>query len=215
MITTIERPEIIEVRNERSEWRFEEKINIPAQPQKFLRGQVWEANLGDGVGSEQKFKRPVLIIQNDKGNKYSPTVTIIPLTSKPKNNLPTHVYLNDSFLSETSTVIIEQIRTIDKTRLIKILGKISEVTMNLIEIAVDIQVKEFDYLQAYELYKQIVNINSAIKKCGRIPELLKTYNYFIDDFKNYCNKYMKDYIFVLEEIKNNYNYNNVNLKLVN
>lgn len=85
-------------------------------------------NLGDiyyaklyGVGSEQKGLRPVLVIQNNVGNKFSPTTVIIPITSKlDKANLPTHVLLKyTSGLKKMSVVLVEQIRTIDKSRLLE------------------------------------------------------------------------------------------------
>jgi mRNA interferase MazF len=83
------------------------------------RGDIFYADLGDTVGSEQKGVRPVLVVQNDIGNKYSSTVIILPITSKLKNQLPTHVGINGEKygLDKDSTILAEQIRTIDKVRL--------------------------------------------------------------------------------------------------
>ena len=104
------------------------------------RGDIWMADLRLGtVGSEQGEIRPVLVVQNNIGNKFSPTVTIVPLTSRTKNNLPTHVVINESFLPTLSTALVEQIRTIDKSRLIKYMGKLNENIMSKINNAIAIQ----------------------------------------------------------------------------
>jgi mRNA interferase MazF len=87
------------------------------------RGDIYFANLGDSncnIGSEQDGYRPVLIVQNDIGNKYSPTVIIACMTTKIyKADIPTHIKLNrfDYGLTEDSLVLCEQIKTIDKIRL--------------------------------------------------------------------------------------------------
>ena len=105
------------------------------------RGQVYIADLGNPVGSEQGGVRPVLIVQNDKGNQYSGTVTIVPLTgSTTKNNIPTHISLKgESFLSKESTALVEQIRTIDVLRLKKCVGFMSDHIMNEIDDAISLQ----------------------------------------------------------------------------
>lgn len=105
------------------------------------RGDIWVADLRIGaVGSEQGKIRPVLVVQNNIGNKHSPTVTVVPLTSRTKNNLPTHVILNEPCLPSRSIALAEQIRTIDKSRLIRRIGRISESIMNQINEAIAIQV---------------------------------------------------------------------------
>ncbi len=87
------------------------------------RGEIYFANLGDSscnINSEQEGYRPVLIVQNDIGNKYSPTVIAVCLTSKIyKTKLPTHVHLSgaDYGLNNDSLILCEQIKTLDKTRL--------------------------------------------------------------------------------------------------
>jgi mRNA interferase MazF len=103
------------------------------------RGQIYYADL-DGKGSEQKGLRPVLIIQNDIGNKYSPTTIIAIITTRQtKANLPTHVWLNDECgLPKDSMVELEQIRTIDKTRLSDFMGTVSEEVMEEIDKAIKI-----------------------------------------------------------------------------
>lgn len=86
--------------------------------------QVWFANLGDGVGSEQKGIRPVVIIQNDVGNAHSPTTIVAICTTKvTKAKLPTHFWLSlYCGLPERTLVMCEQIRTIDKNRLTEYVG---------------------------------------------------------------------------------------------
>lgn len=95
----------------------------------YLRGEIYYADLGKGIGSEQEGYRPVVIIQNDVGNKHSPTVIIASISSRivGKSKLPTHYYINaEDGLREPSVVLLEQIRTIDKHRLGQRIGKLSE-----------------------------------------------------------------------------------------
>lgn len=93
------------------------------------RGDMFYADLSPVVGSEQGGIRPVLIIQNDLGNKYSPTVIAAAITSQTnKAKLPTHIELgeNTSGLKTNSVVLAEQIRTIDKSRLKEKIGHIDD-----------------------------------------------------------------------------------------
>ena len=95
------------------------------------KGDIFYANLGETVGSEQSGIRPVLVIQNNVGNKYSPTLIITPLTSKAKKLAqPTHVIIGKSFgLTEYSYALLEQIRTIDRARLLEYVGHVDESVM--------------------------------------------------------------------------------------
>lgn len=94
--------------------------------EKIKRGDVFLAKL-TGQGSEQTGVRPVVIIQNDVGNKYSPTTVVVSLTSQTKKNIPTHVELNpEDGVCKPSTALCEQPLTVDKTRLMKKLGQLSE-----------------------------------------------------------------------------------------
>ena len=94
----------------------------------YLRGQLYYADLSKGVGSEQEGYRPVLIIQNDVGNKYSPTVIVAAVTSKVgvKPKLPTHYFIeaNTVGLTAPSIVLLEQLRTLDKRRLERYIGRV-------------------------------------------------------------------------------------------
>lgn len=89
-------------------------IQINKSPE---RGDIFYADLRPVFGSEQGGVRPVLVIQNDIGNKYSPTVIVAAVSSKFEKELPTHVALNNEKLEKKSIALLEQIRTIDKKRL--------------------------------------------------------------------------------------------------
>lgn len=88
------------------------------------RGYIYYADLGDKRGSVQKNIRPVLIIQNDIGNKYSPTVIVAPISSKAKKKrrMPTHIVVNVRCLPMRSVVLLEQITTISKSQLLNRTG---------------------------------------------------------------------------------------------
>ena len=101
------------------------------------RGDIYYANLSPVIGSEQGGYRPVVVLQNNKGNKYSTTVIIAPISSKVmKNDLPTHVVINEEFLEKISVVLLEQIRTIDKKRMDIKIGTLSIEAMSKINIAI-------------------------------------------------------------------------------
>lgn len=100
------------------------------------RGDIFYADLRPVVGCEQGGIRPVLVIQNDIGNRYSPTVIVVAITSKSKKELPTHVELGCmEALQKNSVVLLEQIRTIDRTRLLEYIGSVSRLRMLLIDQA--------------------------------------------------------------------------------
>lgn len=90
------------------------------------RGDIYYADLSPVVGSEQGGNRPVVVVQNNTGNQFSPTVIVAVLTSKVKKSLPTHIDLtsDESNLAKDSTVLLEQIKTIDKTRLKRFIGSV-------------------------------------------------------------------------------------------
>jgi mRNA interferase MazF len=102
----------------------------------ILRGDVYFANLEPVVGSEQGGSRPVLILQNNTGNHFSPTVIVAAITSKPKPHLPTHMPISCiTELGDGSVVLLEQLRTIDKSRLQRHIGCIGSATMRVIDDA--------------------------------------------------------------------------------
>ena len=105
------------------------------------RGDIYYADLSPVVGSEQGGVRPVLIIQNDVGNKYSPTVIATAITSQiNKAKMPTHIELgaNEYGLSKDSVVLAEQIRTIDKRRLKEKIGHVEDEKMAKVNEALEI-----------------------------------------------------------------------------
>lgn len=105
------------------------------------RGDIYYADLSPVVGSEQGGMRPVLIVQNDVGNKYSPTVIAAAITSRQfKSRLPTHISVNadDCGLSKDSIVLLEQIRTLDKQRLKEKMGNLPEGDMSRIDRALSV-----------------------------------------------------------------------------
>ncbi len=105
------------------------------------RGDIYYADLSPVVGSEQGGIRPVLIVQNDVGNRYSPTVIAAAITSqKEKAKLPTHIEVcgESCGLAKNSIVLLEQIRTIDKKRLKEHMGTLDDSSMSLINRALSI-----------------------------------------------------------------------------
>lgn len=100
------------------------------------RGEIYHANLNPIFGSEQGGYRPVLIIQNNRGNRHSPTVIIAAITSRPKTKLPTHVLVSGiEGLAKDSFVLLEQIRTLDKQRLDGYVGKLNKEQMMKVDKA--------------------------------------------------------------------------------
>lgn len=132
----------------------------------YLRGDVFWADLGekskDTKDSEQGGVRPVIIIQNNVGNRYSPTVIVSAITSQlNKTKIPTHVGLDWEYigLSSESVVMLEQIRTLDKRKLLQRIGKASEKDMKRIDIAASVS------LELREIEDRVQKtINNKIKR---------------------------------------------------
>lgn len=110
-------------------WRI--KVN------QIKRGELYYADLSPVVGSEQGGVRPVLVVQNDIGNKYSPTIIVAAITSKiNKAKLPTHIEIKAFYgLEKDSVILLEQIRTLDKSRLLNKIGDLSETMMKNVDRA--------------------------------------------------------------------------------
>ena len=105
------------------------------------RGDIYYADLSPVVGSEQGGLRPVLIVQNDVGNRYSPTVIAAAITSKiGKTKLPTHIDVtgDGAGLAKDSIILLEQIRTLDKKRLKEKLGHLDDETMTSVNSAIEV-----------------------------------------------------------------------------
>ena len=101
------------------------------------RGDIFYADLVQGTGSEQNGRRPVVILQNNKGNRHSTTTIAAMITSARKKSLPTHVWVRkeDSGLKEDSIVLLEQIQTLDKKRLVNKAGRLGKAVMDQIDRA--------------------------------------------------------------------------------
>ena len=105
------------------------------------RGDIYYADLSPVIGSEQGGIRPVLVVQNDVGNKYSPTVIAAAITSQINEaKLPTHIEVNAQMygLSKDSVILLEQVRTIDKKRLKEKIGRLDDELMNKVNEAISI-----------------------------------------------------------------------------
>ncbi len=105
------------------------------------RGEIYYADLSPVVGSEQGGVRPVLIVQNDMGNKHSPTVIAAAITSqREKSKLPTHIEVPamECGLAKNSIILLEQIRTIDKKRLKEKMGMLDERSMAQVNNALSV-----------------------------------------------------------------------------
>lgn len=110
--------------------------NLIMEEREIMRGDIYRADLNPIVGSEQGGYRPVLVIQNNRGNKYSPTVIVAAITSRPKHKMTTHVPLKGiEGLEKDSVVLLEQLRTIDKKRLDDYLGTLDRQQMLKVEKA--------------------------------------------------------------------------------
>ncbi len=105
------------------------------------RGDIYYADLSPVIGSEQGGVRPVLIVQNDVGNRYSPTVIAAAITSQQeKTSLPTHIKVNaeQCGLARDSIILLEQVRTIDKKRLKEKMGALDVSNMDMVDRALSV-----------------------------------------------------------------------------
>jgi len=116
-------------------------VTVPQAEQAVRRGDIYYADLSPVVGSEQGGIRPVLIVQNNVGNRHSPTVIAAAITSQiGKARLPTHIELSARTygLSRDSVILLEQVRTIDKKRLKERMGKLDESLMGRVDSALTV-----------------------------------------------------------------------------
>ena len=125
------------------------------------RGDIFYADLSPVIGSEQGGLRPVLIVQNDVGNRYTPTVIAAAITSRMgKTRLPTHIdiYADRVGLAKDSVILLEQIRTIDKRRLKEKMGHLDDDIMNAVNnaIAVSFGLGNQEYQSEYERHSAAV-----------------------------------------------------------
>ena len=194
----------------------------------IIRGDILYANMGEGIGSEQGGIRPVICIQNNVGNKFSPTIIVAPLTSQQnKTKLPTHVEINeegDTGLGKQSIVLLEQIKTLDKRRLLQKIGNCSQKTINNIDkalmISLGIEINKSNVIDNINIYNnnrvekfdinRANNIGTSINKLENfinehynevlidIEDSIKMHLY---ELQNYCNKYQVDYRFYYKPVR--------------
>lgn len=111
------------------------------------RGEIYYAELNPVRGSEQGGYRPVLVVQNDTGNTFSPTTIVAAITSsRTKTKLPTHVTVSPNCLEKESIVLLEQIRTVDRCRLSEYIGQLSGADMDKVDRAIEVSFG-LDYLE--------------------------------------------------------------------
>ena len=121
---------------------------------KVKRGQIYRVNLDPVVGSEQGGIRPMLIVQTDGFNKSSTTVIVMAITSRfnKRRDLATHVVVRCNELPHDSIVLAEQIRTLDKSRLVEYIGRASNNTMKRVDHAIDVIMKTKTKHNHYKRY---------------------------------------------------------------
>lgn len=121
---------------------------------KVKRGDIYYADLSPVIGSEQAGIRPILVVQNDIGNKFSPTIIGIAITSKQKAKLPTHIEIEGTKygLDKDSVILAEQIRTLDKKRLKEKVGRLDKDTMEKVKRAIEISFGIRGELNLEEMY---------------------------------------------------------------
>ena len=167
------------------------------------RGEVYFCDLGYNLDCEQSSSRPVLIIQNDVGNKYSPTVVIIPLSSvNKKMSNKIHVFIPKEYgLDKDSYVLTEQIRVVSKRRFFSntVPWKLTEIPENKIkevQIALEFELGfeslMFNERQAYKMIEHIKALKKNIK-IKKSVDLVDIFNDKADEFIAYCTKHSKDH----------------------
>ena len=101
----------------------------------YLRGDIFYADLPDQKGSEQNGLRPAVIIQNNLGNKYGRTLIVAPITSRDKKDLPVHSEIYNNSLEKDSTILLEQVTTIDKNKVKEFIGHLTRNELKKLNIA--------------------------------------------------------------------------------
>ena len=142
------------------------------------RGEIFYMTLKEQVGSEQQGGRPVIVVSNETCNKFSPIVTIVPLTTKDKKPLPTHVELNVEGLPVYGTILCEQVQSVSQYRLSNYVGEVDDSIMRKIEKALCVQLDittkntETATVQAQPIIKEVVK--EVVKVDNTAVEELKS-----------------------------------------
>lgn len=182
----------------------------------IYRGDIFMGDFNvynDKIKNAQRNLRPAIVSSNDLCNKFSPTITLIPLTSQTKTDLPTHVIVGvESGLLRESIALVECMATLDKTILIKRVGKCPEYIMKQIERAIQIQngiINPFDLGKAKRLASYIQSLDKRIEYVQDRDDI-EFRNSCLYELKEYCNSYGKNYKLFYSEVKNTeYKYYNV------
>lgn len=219
-------------RNERGNLRNNDTRNNN-NTRMIKNGDIFYVEL-DGVGCEQQGLRPVIIIQNDVGNRHSPTVIVAAITSQiSKAKLPTHVAIKaneQNGLDRDSVVLLEQVRTLDKKRLGDLIGFVSEEEMNSIDNALDVSIhnkrqnnKNYsndkqdeifnisvirEYVEALKELDDLI-VNSFVKSTS----IKRSKNTILKQLHEYCSKFNKNASLFYKDIiiNNNHNYRERNV----
>lgn len=176
-----------------------------------VRGGIYYADLGKGYGSEQGGIRPVVVIQNEVGNLHSPTTIVASITSQQsKAKLPTHVEIKGCGLEKDSVVLLEQVRTLDKIRIISFVGNVDELTMKKIDKARDISMGELKRKQPIDYLSKWAKkeIMTALENVYLYEDALRNARQDNISFRTVCLKeiemYMNDFKYLCDKNKINY-----------
>ena len=180
----------------------------------FKRGYVYWVDFGLSKGSEQGGVRPSVIIQNDVGNRYSPTVIVCPITSEiKKKELPTHVYLNDykSYgLKNPSQVIAEQMKTIDKKQIGDYIGEIDIEVMDKVDRAIEISVNVGSAKSSY-LPREVKVIKEKVEEIKDLDKFIRMWFSKNDDIDR-ISCYIKDREIAIKDLERYAKMNNINYR---
>lgn len=180
----------------------------------FRRGYVYWVDFGLSKGSEQGGVRPSVIIQNDVGNRYSPTVIVCPITSEiKKKELPTHVYLNDYKkygLKTPCQVIAEQMKTIDKRQIGDYIGEIDIEVMDKVDRAIEISVNVGSAKSSY-LPREVKVIKEKVEEIKDLDKFIRMWFSKNDDIDR-ISCYIKDREIAIKDLERYAKMNNINYR---
>lgn len=179
------------------------------------RGDIVLCDLGFGEGSEQSGIRPCVVIQNDKGNRYSTTLIVAAITSSSsKAKIPTHIEIDEKCgLDKASVILCEQIRTIDKNRVKKFIGSVNREVREKIDKALMISIEMFkngelsikeQAIRVKSIEETLISVYDICKDKDTIEKIMFTYNFEYQLLENLCDKYklyMKYYYNKSEKIE--------------
>ena len=178
------------------------------------RGQIVEIDFGNPEGCEQGGIRPAIVIQNDIGNKYSPTVIVCPITSRfSKKELPTHIPINNfakSGLNRLSQVLTEQIATKDKSKITRYIGAVDSNTMEKIDKAIEISV-QVGKNKLNNDTREVKNVKIMIQKIEELDNFIKMWLSYNNDI-NPIKKQMKERELKIKALEKYSNDNGINYK---